>query len=100
MTRVDLGAMGGCDARTQGASNAVAFDATEDTAACPPSAARRLLLHSEAASKMRRNGLDDAGLPWQVTAHPRGGLARVAATRFAPASSPRRSSPTRASAAI
>ena len=50
MTRVDLGVMGGCDARTQGASNAVPFGATEDAAACPPSAARRLLLHAETTS--------------------------------------------------
>ena len=51
MTLVDLGAMGGCDARTQGASERPAFGATEDAAACPPSAARRLLLHSETASQ-------------------------------------------------
>ena len=38
MTLVDLGAMGGCDARTQGASIAVAIGATEDAAACPHSA--------------------------------------------------------------
>ena len=50
MSLVDLGAMGGCDARTQGAPNATAFGATEDAAACPPSAARRLLLHFEATS--------------------------------------------------
>ena len=53
MTRVDLGAMGGCDARTQGALNAVAFGATEDAAACPPSAARRLLLHFETTPRER-----------------------------------------------
>jgi hypothetical protein len=33
MTLVDLGVLGGCDARTQGASIAVAIGATEDAAA-------------------------------------------------------------------
>ena len=50
MTLVDLGVMGWGDARTQGALNAKAFGATEDAAACPPSAARRHLFHPETTS--------------------------------------------------
>ena len=50
MTLVDLGTMGGWDARTQGAPIAEAIGATEDAAACPPSVSRRHRLHFETSS--------------------------------------------------